>query len=90
MEYTFFFSHRSGKQYLVSVDRESGADLHTGEWRYRWRDRTDGSAWVEWDTLEVPPHASLEAAVTFARQLMARLWQPGAKPKGEMREHEGR
>jgi hypothetical protein len=85
MEYTFFFSHRSGKQYLVSVDRSPGVDVHPGEWRYRWRDRSDGSPWVEWDVLEVPPQASLEAAVTFARQLMARLWQPGAKSTAEAR-----
>jgi len=73
MEATFFYSHRSGDLYLVSVDRQANGAAERGDWAYRWRDAGPDSSWVDWESLPLPPAASLADALAHARASMTGL-----------------
>lgn len=77
MEYTFHYSHRSGIDYLVSVERLAAADSDKQGWYYRWRNTASGSPWVEWTPLGIEPTAVLDDAAARAKELVSRLWQTG-------------
>jgi hypothetical protein len=77
VEYTFHFAHRSGAQYLVSVERLAAADSGTPDWYYRWREATGGGQWVQWGQLNIAQDASLDDAIARARELVGRLYQTG-------------
>jgi len=78
MDYTFHYAHRSGAHYLVSLEKRDAADaVGSDEWQYRWRVATVGAPWVEWNTLDVPPTASLDRAVARAKDRIDRLYQTG-------------
>jgi hypothetical protein len=75
VEYTFHYSHRSGNDYLISVERLAAVDSNTVGWYYRWRKATSGAPWVEWSELGIPPTATTDEATARARDLVSRLWQ---------------
>jgi len=77
MEYTFHYSHRSGTDYLVSVERLVAADSEIVGWYYRWRKTASGSPWVDWSPLGIPPTAAIDEATTRAKEMVGRLWQTG-------------
>lgn len=77
MEYTFHYSHRSGLDYLVSVERLVAADSERVGWYYRWRNTASGSPWVEWSPLGIAADAILDDATARAKELVSRLWQTG-------------
>src|SRR5579863_9575026 len=74
VEYTFHYSHRSGNDYLVSVERLVAADSEMVGWYYRWRKTASGSPWVDWNPLGIPPTAVLDEATARAKELVSRLW----------------
>lgn len=77
MEYTFHYSHRSGTDYLVSVERLVAADSEAVGWYYRWRKTAGGSPWVDWSPLGIPPTAVIDEATARAKEMVGRLWQTG-------------
>ena len=75
MEYSFHYSHRSGTDYLVAVERLIAKGSESAAWFYRWRKTAGGAPWVEWSPLGIPPTADLDEATARAKDLVARLWQ---------------